>query len=275
MLSVEHLTVGRGGRTVLDNVSFSLVPGQVTAVLGLNGAGKTTLLKAILGFLPRQGGTIRLDGQDLDRLSPSARARKLSYVPQIYDGGFQHSVEDFVSMGATAYLGAFSSPGQSDLRRAEEILCALNCAHLIGRSMAKLSGGEQRLAYLARAVMQNADCLLLDEPVSSLDLSRQHRFLGSLRRYVRARQADCLLTIHSPELAYTYAERILILHGRRVLLDTARGEAAFDKTLTAGLRTLYGPALRPRIQDGALVLGWEEDPPDKLSTSSKSGPSAV
>jgi len=259
MIQVEHLTLRRGGRIVLENVSFSLSPGELTAVLGLNGAGKTTLLKAILCFLPRQGGKITADGQNLDRLSPAVRARKLAYTPQRYDGGFHHSVEDFVSMGVTAYLGAFSQPGRTELARAEEILNSLGCGHLVGRSMAELSGGEQRMAYLARAVMQDADYLLLDEPVASLDLSRQHGFLGSLRRYIRKRQAGCLLTIHSPELAFTYVDRILILHDHRILLDAAHTQADFVDRLGTALRVLYGPALHWSVWDNALVLGWDED----------------
>ena len=263
MLNVEKLTVHRGGRTVLKEVRFSLAPGQLTAVLGLNGAGKTTLLKAILGFLPRQEGRITADGQSLDRLSASARARKLAYVPQIYDGGFHHPVEEFVSMGVTAYLGAFSQPGPDSLHRAREILSGLGCGHLAGRSMAKLSGGECRMAYLARAVMQDADYLLLDEPVSSLDLSRQHGFLGRLSQYVRQRQAGCLMTLHAPELAFAYASRILVLHGGQVLLDAERDEADFVEKLSQALRTLYGPALQVKVLDGMLVLGWERDSPDQ------------
>lgn len=263
MLTVEQLTVRRGDRTVLENISFSLAAGQVTAVLGLNGAGKTTLLKAILGFVPRQAGEITADGRPLDRLSPADRAKKLAYVPQIYDGGFHHRVEDFVSMGVTAYLGAFSQPGREDLRRASDMLRQLNCGHLVGRSMARLSGGERRMAYLARAMMQDADFLLLDEPVSSLDFSRQHGFLGSLRTYIRRRRAGCLLTIHAPELACAYADRILILHGGRVLLDGARDAGDFEERLTRALRTVYGPALRADFRNGALVMGWEEEPPNR------------
>ncbi len=259
MLNVEHLTVYRGGRLVLDGVSFTLRPGEVTAVLGLNGAGKTTLLKAILGFLPRQGGTLTVEGQPLDGLSPSDRAKKLAYVPQRYDGSFRYRVEDFVSMGATAYLGAFSQPGREELARAEELLRGLDCGHLIGRPMDRLSGGEQRMAYLARAMMQDAGCLLLDEPVSSLDLSRQHRFLHRLGRYVEVRKAGCLVTLHAPELAYAYASRILILHGGRLLLDAARGEPDFEDRLAQGLRTMYGPGLRAEFRAGGLALGWRHE----------------
>ena len=257
MLSVESLTVYRGGRRVLDGVSFTLNPGEVTAVLGLNGAGKTTLLKAILGFLPRQGGTLSAGGQPLDRLSPAERARRLAYVPQRYDGGFRYTAEDFVSMGATAYLGAFSRPGREELARAAELLRGLGCGHLIGRPMDKLSGGEQRMAYLARAMLQNAGCLLLDEPVSSLDLSRQHLFLHRLGRYAAERRAGCLVTLHAPELAYAYAGRILLLHGGRLLLDAARGEPGFEEKLAQGLGTIYGPGLRAEFRGGGLALGWE------------------
>lgn len=257
MLSVDHLTVCRGTRPVLEDITFALRPGEITAVLGLNGAGKTTLLKAILGFLPKTCGSVAAGGRALDRLSPADRAKRLSYVPQQCGGGLRYRAEDFVSMGATAWLGAFSRPGREELRRAEEVLSSLGCGHLAGRSMDRLSAGEQRMAYLARAVLQNAGNLLLDEPVSSLDLSRQHGFLEGLRRHVRDRQAGCLLTIHAPELAYTYADRFLILHRRRLLLDAARSAPDLPAQLQEGLAGIYGPALRVGFRDGAMVLGWD------------------
>ena len=165
--------------------------------------------------------------------------------------------EDFVSMGATAYLGAFSRPGKGELRRAAELLRDLDCGHLIGRPMDKLSGGECRMAYLARAMLQDAGCLLLDEPVSSLDLSRQHMFLQRLGGYVQERQAGCLMTIHAPELAYAYASRIMILHRGRVLLDLHRGGPDYEERLSQGLQTIYGPGLRTDFRNGFLALGWD------------------
>lgn len=259
MLKVEHLTVCRDSHPVLRDVSFTLEGGQTAAVLGLNGAGKTTLLKALLGFIPKAEGSAEADGRALWRLSPADRAKKLAYVPQRYDGGFRFRTEDFVSMGATAYLGAFSRPGRDELDRARRILADLGCASLIGRAMDRLSGGEQRMAYLARAVMQDAAYLLLDEPVSSLDFSRQHVFLGHLRRYVRERQSGCLITLHAPELAYAYADRFLILHEGRLLLDLSREDGNFHSKLDAALHTLYGPALRTCFRDGALILGWADE----------------
>lgn len=257
MLSIEHLTVYRGGCLVLEDVSFVLPKGQLTAVLGLNGAGKTTLLKALLGFCPRAAGVITADGHTLDRMSPANRAKKLAYVPQRYDGGFQHSVEDFVSMGVTAYLGFFSRPSRDNLCRAKEILHELGCGHLVSRPMNKLSGGECKMAYLARAMMQDAGYLLLDEPVSSLDFSRQHTFLGSLRDYIARHQAGCLLTVHAPELAYAYADRILMIHDNALLLDLNRRDTDYEERLAAGLRQMYGSGVLPRFLDRTLILGWK------------------
>ena len=162
-------------------------------------------------------------------------------------------------MGVTAYLGAFSQPGRRELARAEELLRGLDCGHLIGRPMDRLSGGEQRMAYLARAMMQDAGCLLLDEPVSSLDLSRQHLFLRRLGRYVEERRAGCLVTIHAPELAYAYAQRILFLHQGRVLLDASRGEPGYEDRLAQALGTIYGPGLRADFREGRLALGWDHE----------------
>ena len=161
-------------------------------------------------------------------------------------------------MGVTAYLGAFSRPGRDSLYRAGEILYTLGCGHLVGRSMDKLSGGECKMAYLARAMMQDADYLLLDEPVSSLDFSRQHTFLGSLRSYIARRRAGCLLTVHAPELAYAYADRIMMLHDNALLLDATRRDADYEELVAAGLRRMYGPGVQPRFLDGALVLGWKD-----------------
>lgn len=259
MLNVEGLTVCRGSHRILEDITFSLPPGQLTAVLGLNGAGKTTLLKAILGFLPREGGRVSVDGREVDRLSPADRAKRLAYVPQNPDGGFRYSVEEFVSMGVTAYLGAFSRPGRESVRRAEEILAGLDCGHLIGRPMDRLSGGENRLAYLARAILQDAGFLLLDEPAASLDFSRQHGFLSSLRSYVGERRAGCLLTVHAPELAYAYADRVLILRGGRLLLDSSRSDPEFDEQVCRGLEELYGPAVQVSVRDGTLILGWKNE----------------
>lgn len=259
MLEIRGLTVRRGKRFVLENVSLSLPAGQLAGVLGLNGAGKTTLLHAILGFCPTVSGAIEVDGQPVKKLSAAARAKKISYVPQSYQGGFRFSVEEFVSMGATAYLGAFSQPGKDSLAKAAAILERLGCPHLLGRGMDTLSGGEGRMAYLARAVMQDAPYLLLDEPVDSLDFARQHGFLTSLWEYTGEKGAGCLMTIHDPELAYRYCDRLILIHNGGLLADISLGESGAPEALAEELKRLYGSQTRAEFYHGGLVMEWEQN----------------
>lgn len=259
MLEIRGLTVRRGKRPALENVSLSLPAGQLAGVLGLNGAGKTTLLHAVLGFCPVVSGTIEVDGQPMKKLSAAGRAKKISYVPQNYQGGFRFSVEEFVSMGATAYLGAFSQPGKDSLTKAAAILERLGCSHLLGRGMDTLSGGERRMAYLARAVMQDAPYMLLDEPVDSLDFSRQHGFLTSLREYTGEKGAGCLMTIHDPALAYCYCDRLILLHEGRVLADISLDKPGSREALADGLGCLYGSRTQVSFNGGRLVMGWDKN----------------
>lgn len=259
MLEIRGLTVCRGKRRVLEDVSFALPQGQLTGVLGLNGAGKTTLIHAILGFCPTVSGAVEIDGQPVKNLSAAGRAKKLSYVPQNYQGGFRFTVEEFVSMGVTAYLGAFSRPGKDSLDKAAETLGALGCSYLSDRSMDTLSGGECRMAYLARAMMQDSPYLLLDEPVDSLDFSRQHGFLESLRVYMGKRNAGCLMSIHDPALAYRYCDRLILLHEGGILADLPIGGGRDQEALAEKLRLLYGSRTKVGFYHKGLVMEWEQN----------------
>ena len=256
MLKVEQLSVSLGRAPVLERVSACFAPGRVTAVLGLNGAGKTTLIKCIMGLLRPAGGTVTVDGIPAARLSASERAKRMAYVPQKYDGGFQYTVEEFVSMGVTAYLGAFSQPGRRALDRARETLEGLGCGRLIGRSVSRLSGGEIKMAYLARAILQDARYLLLDEPVAALDFSRQHLYLTRLRRYAEQRKVGAVMSIHDPALAWQYADHILMLHGRGVLLDVGLDEPDCRLRLEEAIHTLYGPQAHVSFDGADMRLTW-------------------
>lgn len=259
MLEIRGLTVYRRKRPVLNTVSLSLPAGELVGVLGLNGAGKTTLLHAILGFCPITSGAVEVDGQRLLSLPVAERAKRLSYVPQNCQSELHFMVEEFVSMGATAYLGVFSRPGRESLDRAKAIMTDLDCAHLLGRRMDALSGGERRMAYLARAVMQDAPYMLLDEPVDSLDFSRQHGFLTLLREYMKRKSAGCLMTIHDPALAYCYCDRLILLHGRRVLADISLDKPGSREALADSLGCLYGSRTQVSFNGGRLVMGWDKN----------------
>lgn len=267
-LCAENLTVELGGRAVLEQVNFRCKPGLVM-LLGENGAGKTTLIKALLGFCPgRQGelwleeeteGTERREHLSLEALGQRRRARLLAYVPQETGGGFRCPVEEFVVMGRNPYLGLLRQPGRADYEKARQALEELGISRLARESLDSLSGGERRLAYLARARAQEADWMLLDEPTANLDYRRQHQFLEQLRDYVGRTGTGAFISIHDPTLAYRYGDQLLMLSGRRLLASLERREQDFDRKLELGLKRLYGEQIVLEETPEGNTLIWREN----------------
>ncbi|MFG1347718.1 ABC transporter ATP-binding protein [Xanthobacter autotrophicus DSM 431] len=215
MLRVEDLTFRRRrGAPVLDGVNFSLAGGEVVSLLGPNGAGKTTLLRAILGFLRPQAGRVRIDGEDVARLSRRAAARLVAYVPQATQNTEPLKVRDLVLMGRTAHLGLLAMPGAEDRAMAFSALERLGVAHLAERPVTAISGGERQIVLIARALAQEARILLLDEPTASLDYGNQLKVLGAIRSAV-ADGHGVLCATHAPDHA-------LFLGGKAALLKEAR-----------------------------------------------------
>ena len=169
-LTVKELTYTyRGGHAALRNVSFAARQGELLSVLGPNGAGKSTLFRCILGGLPDYGGAILLDGRDARTLDQRTLAAHIAYIPQIHRPTFGYSVLDTVLMGLTRQLSPFRSPSAQQEQQALATLEQLGVVHLTYRNFAELSGGEQQLVLIARALCQQADILVMDEPTSSLD----------------------------------------------------------------------------------------------------------
>jgi iron complex transport system ATP-binding protein len=182
MLEVSTLAFGFPGRTVGRDVSFSLRGGEVMCVLGPNGGGKTTLFRTLLGLLQKHAGSIVLGGVPVEKLSRSEIARRTGYVPQEHAGYFAFTVREFVLMGRTAHLGAFSVPARKDREVAQRALESLGISGLSERPITGISGGERQLALVARALAQEPRLLLLDEPTAGLDFGNQVRVLERASR---------------------------------------------------------------------------------------------
>jgi iron complex transport system ATP-binding protein len=216
MLAVESLAFGFPGRTVGRDVSFSLEAGEVMCVLGPNGGGKTTLFRTVLGLLPKHDGVIRLQDQEIDNLSRSEIARRIGYVPQGHVGYFAFTVREFVLMGRTAHLGLFSVPGRKDKEISERSLESLGIAHLADKPVTEISSGERQLALVARALAQEPELLVLDEPTASLDFGNQVRVLQRISA-LAASGISILFSSHDPDHAFLCARRALLLAAGRVL----------------------------------------------------------
>ena len=234
-LSVRNLTFAYRKTPVLTDVSFNAAPGELLAILGPNGVGKTTLFRCILGEQKRYLGTIAVDGENMRGFSARETAHRIAYIPQTHAMTFRFSVRDTVLMGTTHMLSTTASPGRTQERIAEEALEKLGILHLKDRSFDTLSGGEQQLTYVARALAQQAKILLMDEPTSSLDYGNQLKVL-SVVKGLAAEGYTVLLSTHHPQHALRDADRVLALLDGRV---SAFGPA--KEVLTpALLESLYG-----------------------------------
>ena len=211
MLEVKNISCGYGARTVVENVSFTLCTGELLCLLGPNGVGKTTLFRTILGSLQRIGGEILLNGKDVQRLNLRHLAHKIAYVPQAHTPPFPFRVIDVVTMGRTAHFCVFSSPTTKDVKIAEDALRTMNIEHLRESSYTEISGCERQLVLVARALAQQAELLVMDEPTSNLDFGNQIRVLEHIRTVVRTQQVSVILTTHSPNHALAYASKVAII----------------------------------------------------------------
>ena len=216
MLAVESLAFGFPGRTIGRDVSFTLGAGEVMCVLGPNGGGKTTLFRTVLGLLQKHAGSITLESQDLETLSRAEIARRVGYVPQGHSAYFAYTVREFVLMGRTAHLGVFASPAKNDFAVAGRALESLGIAHLAGKPVTEISGGERQLALVARALAQEPKLLVLDEPTASLDFGNQVRVLERISALAGSGIA-ILFSSHDPDHAFLCARRALLLAEGRVL----------------------------------------------------------
>ena len=238
-LTLEHVTGGYGSKTVVDDVSFTLHPGEVVCLLGANGCGKTTLFKMILRLLRPHHGSVLLGGEEIAGWSRQLLARTLAYVPQMHTPPFAFEVRDIVLMARAAHLAPFASPGKADRLIADEALDSLGILHLASARYTEISGGERQLVLIARALAQQAKWLILDEPAASLDLGNQIKVLRAVSELAKS-GLGVLMTTHVPDHAFLYASRVaLMCEGRILSLDTP-GVALTEATL----RKAYGVSLR-------------------------------
>jgi iron complex transport system ATP-binding protein len=210
-LSVENLSFGYGAKIVGSGVSFTLDAGEVLCLLGPNGAGKTTLFKTVLGLVAPLRGAVMMEGATIHRWSRQSLARLFGYVPQAQFGFFPFTVREVVLMGRTARIGMFQAPSSRDAEMAEELLRLLGIDHLANRPYTEVSGGERQLALIARALAQEPQVLVMDEPTASLDFGNQVRVLAEIKALAR-RGIAVILSTHDPDQAFLCAHRVAILH---------------------------------------------------------------
>lgn len=234
-VEVRDLCFSYGDRRILSNISFTAKDGEFLSILGSNGVGKSTLFRCILGLLPGYSGEVLINGKDTRRLSVREMAKLAAYIPQQCSPAFNYSVEDVVLMGTTASLGALREPRAAELERVSWALEKLGISSLRKRCFHRLSGGERQLSVIARALVQDARVLMLDEPTASLDFGNQMLVLTQVRALAREGYT-VIQTTHNPEHSYMFSDRVLSLKDGEVLAQGSPAEVLSPETVSR----LYG-----------------------------------
>ena len=218
-LSLCGVGFSYGTRRVLRGVDLDIARGERLAVLGPNGAGKTTLLRILSGILEPGAGEVRLDGAPLAALRSVERARRIALVPQESRIAFDFTVLEIVLMGRAPRLGLLGIEGRHDLEQARLALEFTDAAHLADRRVSRLSSGERQRVLLARALAQEPETILLDEPTAFLDLGHQVRIHELLESLNRERGTTIVFVSHDLSLAARHAGRIVLFSEGRLVAD--------------------------------------------------------
>ncbi len=215
-VKIDHLCCGYGDKFRIRDISFEVPVGQFMAIIGPNGAGKTTLFRGLSGVLLVESGHIFIGGADVGAMSYKERARKMAIVNQTIEAGFV-TVEDYVLMGRLPHRPLFRFfETKEDFRVAKECMKMTGIWKKREMLMNRLSGGEQQLAAIARALTQETQVLLLDEPTAHLDISHQIKVLNLIQRLNRENHLTVLLIIHDLNLASEYSDKLALLHQGRL-----------------------------------------------------------
>ena len=220
ILSIAGLKFSYNSHAVLAGVSFHLEAGQILGVLGVNGAGKSTLLKCINRILRTKRDTVFLNGRDIHQMRGEEIARSMGYVPQKY-GDEPLTVFDTVLLGRRPHIRWAAT--RKDLEVVESILRLMHLEDFALRPVIQLSGGEAQKVMIARALAQEPEILLLDEPLSNLDLKNQIEVMHLLVQAVRQRGLAAILSVHDLNLALRFADFFLLLKDGKVHTFATRG----------------------------------------------------
>jgi iron complex transport system ATP-binding protein len=215
-LAIENLTLGYGDRTVIENLDLVVPAGRVTAIVGANACGKSTLLRSMSRLLAPRAGHVLLDGKDVHRMPAKQLARTLGLLPQSPIAPEGITVSDLVGRGRHPHQGILSRWSVADDVAVADALDATETAALADRSVDELSGGQRQRVWIAMALAQQTDLLLLDEPTTFLDVSHQIEVLDLLTDLNRTRGTTIVMVLHDLNLAARYSDHLIALASGRI-----------------------------------------------------------
>lgn len=212
MIRTEAINFSYGNQSVLKHINMAVEKGKFISVIGPNGSGKTTLLKNLCNLLNPQSGEVQIDSKAIKRYKPKMLAKKVAVVHQEIQSTFDFNIHEVVLMGRYPHLKALQNESSEDLNIAEQAMHLTGVHHLRHKSMSHVSGGERQRVMIAKALTQEPDLLLLDEPISHLDIKYQMDVLKLCRTLNREKQLTILTTLHDINLAARFSDVIILMH---------------------------------------------------------------
>lgn len=262
-IEVNNLSCGYSNKFRISDICFQVSEGCFASVIGPNGAGKTTLFRGITGLLAADEGQVYIEGLELAKMSFKERARKIAIVNQTVEAGSM-TIEEYVLMGRLPYRSSFQFFETTDDHAiAEESMRLTGVWEKKDKPMNKLSGGEQQLAAIARALTQKTNILLLDEPTAHLDISHQMRVLNLIQRLNRENHLTVLLIIHDLNLASEYSDHLILLSQGKIytqgtpeeVLTYEHIEEVYDTVVVCHTNPISGKPFILPVSESALREG--------------------
>ena len=253
LIRADHLDFSYSTLPAVVDVSLSLPGGTIGALIGANGSGKSTLIKLLGGLLQPNKGEVVFDDASLSTITPRERAKRIAYVPQATSHVFPFTALEVVLTGRSPYSGRFRFESAHDEQIALSALDSLDAGHLASRHITELSGGERQLVTVARALAQQPELLLLDEPASALDLKHRTQLTRALRRLRNERGITILMITHDLMLLDSTADLIFAMKCGR-LVAGGMPQAVLTESVLA---EVYDAPVRTMLSDGRTFV-WSE-----------------
>ena len=206
-------------KNVLNGINVEFHSGEKTAVLGSNGAGKTTFFNIISGLINGYSGSIKLYGNEINSMKRTEIAKKLALVPQKHEPMFPYTVKDFILMGRYAHMGALGIPSSTDKDIVVQAATETGAIKFFDRPYNTLSGGEMQLAVIARALAQQSELLILDEPSNHLDFKNRFVVLDLISRIAEKRKTALVMSLHDPNDVLQFANRAIVINNGIIVAD--------------------------------------------------------
>lgn len=213
ILNVNNISYSyKDSDPIINNVSLEIRKGELFTILGPNGAGKSTLLNCVAGLFKPTRGEVLLEGENIEKINPRIKAKKIAYVPQNSLQNYGYSVRDYIVMGRAPHIGLFLMPSNDDYKIVDAAIEMLGINHFAYKSYLNISGGERQLANIARAIVQQPEVIIFDEPTSALDYGNQIKMMKIIKQLSK-KGYSIILTTHNPDHA-------ILLDGTVGILDT-------------------------------------------------------